>query len=38
MLTRAIAVGLGVYKPPEPAADERGAMETLRAMFPSGKV
>jgi len=35
MLLRAIAVGLGVYKPAASAAD---AMGTLRAMFPGGKI
>jgi hypothetical protein len=35
MLLRAIAVGLGVYKPAASASD---AMGTLRAMFPGGKI
>ncbi|ARN82172.1 hypothetical protein [Methylocystis bryophila] len=35
MLMRAIAVGLGVYKP---AANTTDAMGTLKAMFPGGKI
>jgi hypothetical protein len=35
MLLRAIAVGLGVYKPAANAAD---ALGTLREMFPGGKI
>jgi hypothetical protein len=34
-LARAIAVGLGVFKP---AAARSDAMATLRAMFPEGKI
>lgn len=35
VLVRAIAVGLGVFKPGAPPRD---AMATLRAMFPGGKI
>jgi hypothetical protein len=35
VLARAIAVGLGVFKPAPPARD---AMATLRAMFPEGRI
>jgi len=35
MLLRAIAVGLGVYKPAAKAGDSMG---TLKAMFPGGKI
>ncbi|MFY9831691.1 MAG: hypothetical protein WAK66_03125 [Methylocystis sp.] len=35
VLARAIAVGLGVFKP---AAPPRDAMATLKAMFPEGKI
>jgi hypothetical protein len=35
VLVRAIAVGLGVFKPAPPPRD---AMATLRAMFPEGKI
>jgi hypothetical protein len=35
VLARAIAVGLGVFKP---AATPRDAMATLKAMFPEGRI
>jgi hypothetical protein len=38
VLLRAIAVGLGAYRPQEPAAAKQDAMATLRAMFPDGKI
>jgi hypothetical protein len=35
VLVRAIAVGLGVFKPTAPPRD---AMASLKAMFPEGKI
>ena len=35
VLARAIAVGMGVFKPVPPPRD---AMATLKAMFPEGKI
>jgi len=35
MLLRAIAVGLGVYRPAAPSGEARAK---LREMFPSGKI
>jgi hypothetical protein len=38
VLVRAIAVGLGVFKPHEPPQAKEDAMTALRAMFPGGRI
>jgi hypothetical protein len=38
MLVRAIAIGLGAYRPQERATEKENAMATLRALFPGGKI